>query len=99
MILINSSSGNNKVPFYWTLLSGCTAGCVAAVSVNPLDVIKTRLQAPAINSGRNYNGVVDCFRQILENEGYKAFLRGKSLLNPNPIMGGILFVHSVNDHS
>lgn len=71
-------SSNNKVPFYWTLLSGCTAGCVAAVSVNPLDVIKTRLQAPAINSGRNYNGVVDCFRQILEKEGYKAFLRGSS---------------------
>ena len=36
--------GTDQVPFYTSFLSGCAAGCVAAVTVNPVDVVKTRLQ-------------------------------------------------------
>ncbi|CAG07349.1 unnamed protein product, partial [Tetraodon nigroviridis] len=67
------------VPFYWSFMSGCLAGCVAAVAVSPCDVVKTRLQS--IKKGANeetYNGVVDCVRKILKKEGPPAFLKGAS---------------------
>ncbi|KAM9785611.1 mitochondrial glutamate carrier 1-like [Neosynchiropus ocellatus] len=71
------SSGVATVPFYWSFLSGLTAGCVAAVAVSPCDVVKTRLQS--IRKGNNeetYNGIVDCIRKILRKEGPGAFLKG-----------------------
>ncbi|XP_048840142.1 mitochondrial glutamate carrier 1-like [Brienomyrus brachyistius] len=66
-------------PFYWSFLSGCGAGCIAAVAVNPCDVIKTRLQS--LSRGANeesYSGIVDCARKILRKEGPSAFLKGAS---------------------
>uniref|UniRef100_A0A8C5HJ76 Mitochondrial glutamate carrier 1 n=1 Tax=Gouania willdenowi TaxID=441366 RepID=A0A8C5HJ76_GOUWI len=73
------SSEDPSVPFYWSFMSGCLAGCLAAVAVSPCDVIKTRLQS--IKKGANeesYNGVVDCVRKILRKEGPGAFLKGAS---------------------
>uniref|UniRef100_A0A8C5F751 Uncharacterized protein n=1 Tax=Gadus morhua TaxID=8049 RepID=A0A8C5F751_GADMO len=67
------------VPFYWSFVSGCLAGSIAAVTVSPCDVVKTRLQS--LKKGANeetYNGVVDCIRKILRKEGPGAFLKGAS---------------------
>ncbi|XP_073176428.1 mitochondrial glutamate carrier 1-like isoform X2 [Lepidochelys kempii] len=52
-----------RAPFYQLFLAGCLAGSVAAVSVNPCDVIKTRLLS--LTKGTNedsYSGLVDCAR-------------------------------------
>ncbi|XP_077431942.1 mitochondrial glutamate carrier 1-like [Vanacampus margaritifer] len=71
------SSENPSVPFYWSFVSGCLAGSVAAVAVSPCDVVKTRLQS--LKKGTNeetYNGVVDCVRKIMRKEGPSAFLKG-----------------------
>ena len=47
--------------FWFSFLSGCTAGSTAALAVNPFDVIKTRLQAINKAPGEpTYNGVLDC---------------------------------------
>lgn len=65
------------VPFYWSFMSGCLAGSVAAVTVSPCDVVKTRLQS--LKKGANeetYNGVVDCVRKILKKEGPSALMKG-----------------------
>ncbi|KAM9343365.1 solute carrier family 25 member 55b [Pholidichthys leucotaenia] len=73
------SCNDLSVPFYWSFMSGCLAGCVAAVAVSPCDVVKTRLQS--LKKGANeetYNGVVDCVRRILRKEGPTAFLKGAS---------------------
>ncbi|XP_042348342.1 mitochondrial glutamate carrier 1-like [Plectropomus leopardus] len=73
------SSEDPYVPFYWSFMAGCTAGCVAAVAVSPCDVVKTRLQS--LKKGANeetYNGVMDCVRKILRKEGPGAFLKGAS---------------------
>ncbi|KAM4738431.1 mitochondrial glutamate carrier 1-like [Anableps anableps] len=73
------SSEGPSVPFYWSFLSGCLAGSVAAVAVSPCDVVKTRLQS--LKKGSNeetYSGVVDCIRKILGKEGPRAFLKGAS---------------------
>ncbi|XP_026009192.1 mitochondrial glutamate carrier 1 isoform X1 [Maylandia zebra] len=71
------SSDDPSVPFYWSFLSGCLAGSIAAVAVSPCDVVKTRLQS--LRKGTNeetYSGVVDCIRKILRKEGPGAFLKG-----------------------
>uniref|UniRef100_A0AAY4BIJ5 Mitochondrial glutamate carrier 1 n=1 Tax=Denticeps clupeoides TaxID=299321 RepID=A0AAY4BIJ5_9TELE len=64
-------------PFYVSFVSGCIAGSTAAVAVNPVDVIKTRLQSLTRGCQEDtYTGVADCIRKILRNEGPSAFLKG-----------------------
>lgn len=63
--------------FWASFLAGCVAGSVAAASVNPFDVVKTRLQLLTKGSGEeSYNGVADAVKKILKNEGPKAFFKG-----------------------
>ncbi|KAJ0029476.1 hypothetical protein NQD34_004473 [Periophthalmus magnuspinnatus] len=64
-------------PFYVSFISGCVAGSTAAVAVNPVDVIKTRLQSLTRGSTEDtYSGVGDCISKIMRNEGPTAFLKG-----------------------
>uniref|UniRef100_A0A8C2GQC0 Mitochondrial glutamate carrier 1 n=1 Tax=Cyprinus carpio TaxID=7962 RepID=A0A8C2GQC0_CYPCA len=68
---------DGPAPFYVSFISGCMAGSTAAVAVNPVDVIKTRLQSLTRGSQEDtYSGVTDCIRKILRNEGPAAFLKG-----------------------
>lgn len=47
------------------------------MAVNPVDVIKTRLQSLTRgNTEDTYAGVTDCIRKIMRNEGPSAFLKG-----------------------
>lgn len=70
-------SDDTRSPFMVSMLAGMIAGATAAVSVNPLDVIKTRLQTltPSTNN-KKYKGVQDCARRIYREEGVKSFFRG-----------------------
>ncbi|XP_017547873.1 calcium-binding mitochondrial carrier protein Aralar1 isoform X1 [Pygocentrus nattereri] len=58
------------------LFAGAIAGVPAASLVTPADVIKTRLQVAARAGQTTYSGVIDCFRKILREEGFKAFWKG-----------------------
>ncbi|XP_061579510.1 electrogenic aspartate/glutamate antiporter SLC25A12, mitochondrial-like [Cololabis saira] len=58
------------------LTAGAIAGVPAASLVTPADVIKTRLQVAARAGQTTYSGVIDCFRKILHEEGFKAFWKG-----------------------
>nr|XP_055038460.1 mitochondrial glutamate carrier 1 [Misgurnus anguillicaudatus] len=70
-------NADGSAPFYISFLSGCIAGCTAAVAVNPVDVIKTRIQSMTRGSQEDtYSGVKDCLSKILRNEGPAAFLKG-----------------------
>lgn len=74
---LGKPSPDEAAPFHWAFLSGCMAGSIAAVAVNPCDVVKTRLQS--LTKGANeetYSGVVDCVRKIMQKEGPAAFLKG-----------------------
>ncbi|KAA8566830.1 hypothetical protein EYC84_009929 [Monilinia fructicola] len=43
----------------------------------PLDVVKTRVQLQTSSAGPDgYNGMVDCFRKIIKNEGVSRLYRG-----------------------
>ena len=69
--------GSTESVFWWSFISGCAAGSIAALCVNPADVVKTRLQL--INKGssdQTYNGILDAFKRIATEEGPKAFFKG-----------------------
>ncbi|XP_075984582.1 mitochondrial glutamate carrier 1-like [Anticarsia gemmatalis] len=64
-------------PFWWSFLSGCAAGSTAALVVNPMDVVKTRMQTLNKGSGeRQYSSIMDCVVQTLKHEGPTAFFKG-----------------------
>jgi len=66
---------SGEVPFLHTLMCGVVAGGTAAAMVNPMDVVKTRLQS--IHAGtKKYDGIVDCIQRIYKEEGIKTFARG-----------------------
>ncbi|XP_047438077.1 solute carrier family 25 member 55a [Mugil cephalus] len=74
---LGKPSPEESSPFYWAFLSGCAAGSIAAVAVNPCDVVKTRLQSLNKGAGEEtYRGVTDCVSKILQKEGPSAFLKG-----------------------
>uniref|UniRef100_A0A8C2CWF7 Solute carrier family 25 member 12 n=1 Tax=Cyprinus carpio TaxID=7962 RepID=A0A8C2CWF7_CYPCA len=58
------------------LTAGAIAGVPAASLVTPADVIKTRLQVAARAGQTTYSGVIDCFRKILHEEGFRALWKG-----------------------
>ncbi|XP_023940259.2 mitochondrial glutamate carrier 1 [Bicyclus anynana] len=62
-------------PFWWSFLSGCAAGSTAALGVNPLDVIKTRMQT-ITKGGRQYSSIMDCITKTFTQEGPTAFFKG-----------------------
>ncbi|KAJ9568360.1 hypothetical protein OSB04_004326 [Centaurea solstitialis] len=57
------------------LVAGGLAGVASWVCCYPLDVIKTRLQAQTAAS-RKYDGIVDCFRKSVEQDGFSVLWRG-----------------------
>ncbi|CEF59288.1 Calcium-binding mitochondrial carrier protein Aralar1 [Strongyloides ratti] len=56
--------------------SAFIAGVPAAALVTPADVIKTRLQVAAKAGETTYNGVIDCFKKIIKEEGQSALWKG-----------------------
>ena len=60
-----SKDGSGEAVFYHSLLSGIIAGGTAAFAVNPVDVVKTRLQLLKSEPGAvAYKGVGDAFRWV-----------------------------------
>ncbi|XP_026464641.1 mitochondrial glutamate carrier 1-like [Ctenocephalides felis] len=71
------SADSNEAVFWCSFLSGCAAGSMAALVVNPFDVVKTRLQLLTRAEGEMaYSGVLDCITKTLRYEGPTAFFKG-----------------------
>uniref|UniRef100_M3Z332 Mitochondrial glutamate carrier 2 n=1 Tax=Mustela putorius furo TaxID=9669 RepID=M3Z332_MUSPF len=71
----NESTG--KASFAHSFVSGCVAGSVAAVTVTPLDVLKTRIQTLRKGLGEDsYSGITDCARKLWIQEGPSALMKG-----------------------
>lgn len=69
--------GSDESVFWASFLAGCAAGSISAVAVNPIDVVKTRLQTLKRAEGeQHYSGIRDAFVRILRDEGIKAFFKG-----------------------
>ncbi|XP_061736021.1 electrogenic aspartate/glutamate antiporter SLC25A12, mitochondrial-like isoform X1 [Nerophis ophidion] len=79
------------------LAAGAFAGVPAASLVTPADVIKTRLQVSARAGQTTYNGVIDCFRKILREEGFRAFWKGAAarVFRSSPQFGVTLLTYEL----
>jgi len=67
-----------KLPFIYQFAAGAVAGVSEILVMYPLDVVKTRvqLQTGKGSGADSYNGMVDCFRKIIRNEGFSRLYRG-----------------------
>ncbi|KAI4211162.1 MAG: hypothetical protein LQ351_006062 [Letrouitia transgressa] len=70
-------SQDKPLPFIYQFGAGAVAG-VSEKPRYPLDVVKTRVQ---LQKGKGvgeegYNGMLDCFRKIIKNEGVSRLYRG-----------------------
>lgn len=71
------ADGSGEAVFWCSFVSGCAAGCTAALAVNPFDVVKTRLQALKKAEGeKEFKGIGDCITKTLKYEGPTAFFKG-----------------------
>ncbi|XP_075675497.1 mitochondrial glutamate carrier 1-like [Dermatophagoides pteronyssinus] len=73
-----SNNGSDSETVFWaSFLAGCVSGGIAAAAVNPIDVIKTRLQTlKRAEHEQHYSGIRDAFIRIWRDEGIKAFFKG-----------------------
>jgi solute carrier family 25 2-oxodicarboxylate transporter 21 len=64
-------SADQPLPFIYQFAAGAIAGVSEILVMYPLDVVKTRVQLQT-GSGATaeYNGMLDCFRKIIKQEGY-----------------------------
>lgn len=71
------SDGSGEAVFWCSFLAGCASGSLAALAVNPFDVVKTRLQLLTKGSqDTQYKGIVDAIITIIKQEGPRAFFKG-----------------------
>ncbi|WFD36607.1 Structural maintenance of chromosomes protein 2 [Malassezia cuniculi] len=84
-----------KLNFGELISAASIAGMPAAFFTTPADVIKTRLQVEARKGQTSYRGIVDCFVQILRNEGPTAFFKGSiaRVLRSSPQFGATLVTY------
>jgi len=68
-----TNNGEEKMTPLKSLLGGMSAGCFSTLGNNPFDVVKTRMQGVAATQ---YSGTLDCFKQIMANEGIGGFYKG-----------------------
>lgn len=57
-------------------MAGAFAGLCEVLVMYPLDVVKTRFQLQTKGSAVQYTGIVDCFRQMIRQEGFWSLYRG-----------------------
>lgn len=72
------ASPDQPLPFVYQFAAGAVAGVSEILVMYPLDVVKTRvqLQTGAGTGADAYNGMLDCFRKIIKQEGASRLYRG-----------------------
>ncbi|KAL1890389.1 hypothetical protein Cpir12675_005403 [Ceratocystis pirilliformis] len=72
------SSTDKPLPFAYQFGAGAIAGVSEILVMYPLDVIKTRiqLQTATATGEEAYNGMFDCLKKIVRNEGASRLYRG-----------------------
>lgn len=87
---IVTNDGEKRLTPIMGLFGGMSAGCFSTLGNNPFDVVKTRMQG---TNASKYANTLDCFKQILTNEGMGAFYAGVAPRLGRVVPGqGIIFM-------
>lgn len=89
------NNDNRDLHIWERFLAGSLAGALAQSSIYPLEVLKTRL---ALGFTGQYDGIVDCLRQMLRSGGLRALYRGyvPNIIGILPYAGIDLAVYEVS---
>jgi solute carrier family 25, member 39/40 len=63
---------NYQMPMYIPLIAGCTARCFAVTVVNPLELIRTKMQSEKLS----YSEVGRAFKDMVGNHGLRGLFKG-----------------------
>merc|ERR1711939_1161536 len=77
--MADSVTRPRPLPLVYQFAAGAIAGVTELLCLYPLDVVKTRIQlqgSKGTASGVYYDGMVDCFRKIVAEEGFSRLYRG-----------------------
>jgi len=84
--LHDSRKEKTRPPFWARIVASATSGALGALSCNPFELIKTRLQAqtrgnlqPAVGYQHNYSGMWSAFRDILKKNGPVGLFKGSGV--------------------
>ncbi|CCA67158.1 probable mitochondrial carrier protein ARALAR1 [Serendipita indica DSM 11827] len=90
--VFHEGHNNKKLSFGETLAAAGIAGMPAAYLTTPADVVKTRLQVEARKGETNYKGIVDAFKKIFREEGFRALYKGgpARVIRSSPQFAGTL---------
>lgn len=69
----NQKNPNQSIPPYMKAISGSIGGTVEACCLQPIDVIKTRLQ---LDRSGAYKGIIHCGATVARTEGVRALWKG-----------------------
>lgn len=71
-------SGEKQLGFSYQFAAGAIAGISEILVMYPLDIVKTRIQLQSSKGTEvdSYNGMADCFKKIVRNEGFNRLYRG-----------------------
>jgi len=73
-IFRNKASNSNLNPRVNDLVSSSAARIISTFAINPLTILKTRMELPGKQF--NYNGIGDAIAKIYKREGPKSFFKG-----------------------
>ncbi|KAL1922754.1 uncharacterized protein VTP21DRAFT_9130 [Calcarisporiella thermophila] len=77
-LLLQGGDPTHKLSIFEHGLAGLGAGCTVSFIAAPIEQVKARLQVQYDASTKQYNGPIDCARQLIRNNGIKGLWKGLS---------------------
>jgi len=88
-----ASGKRHDLPIEARMAAGAVAGVVGWLSIYPLDVLRSRINAQGVGGAeKRYSGVIDCARKTWREGGIRAFYKGLtfSMLRAAPVAAVVL---------
>ncbi|CAG8448274.1 1433_t:CDS:2 [Acaulospora colombiana] len=103
----DDSTSSSSAPAYKRMIAGGLCGAMGAVSANPFELVKTRLQssaagAIAVGNQYGYSSISSAFRHIMSEGGIKGFYRGSMISVYRGVLGSAANLSSytmLKDHA